>query len=231
MDEIYPQIAIAGENALIVYFGDHPSAFISAKIAQTVESLHTVLGDLIIDWVPSYASLLVSYDPLRTDHFFVGQTIRRVLQSSADPSLQSPGGRVCLSVYYSMESGPDLARLADRANLSIDAVITLHQQTEYTVYAVGFAPGFAYLGEVDQRLAMPRQATPRRHVPAGSVAVADRQTAVYPSDSPGGWNLIGRCPEALFNPQKDPSSPFKVGDRVHFNSISRDTYLAMGGML
>ena len=97
------------------------------------------------------------------------------------------------------------------------------------MYAIGFAPGFAYLGEVDERIATPRLATPRQNVPAGAVGIADRQTAVYPAQSPGGWNLIGRCPLQMFAPHSAEPMPVRVGDRVRFEAIDRATYLKRGG--
>jgi KipI family sensor histidine kinase inhibitor len=121
--------------------------------------------------------------------------------------------------------------LANNAGLSIEEVVSIHQQSEYRVYAIGFAPGFAYLGELDSRIAAPRLATPRQKVPRGAVAIADRQTAVYPAESPGGWNLIGLCPEPMFDPGVEPSMPVQVGDRVRFKAISRESYLDMGGLL
>jgi KipI family sensor histidine kinase inhibitor len=99
------------------------------------------------------------------------------------------------------------------------------------VYAIGFAPGFAYLGEVDKRIAAARLATPRQKVPRGAVGIADRQTAVYPAVSPGGWNLIGLCPQRMFDPVARPTMPVAVGDRVKFDAISRDEFLALGGEL
>ncbi|MDX2348894.1 MAG: carboxyltransferase domain-containing protein, partial [Porticoccus sp.] len=116
-------------------------------------------------------------------------------------------------------------------NLSVDEVIALHQAQEYRVYAIGFAPGFAYLGQVDERIAAPRLATPRPQVPRGAVGIADRQTAIYPAVSPGGWNLIGLCPQPMFDPNNDPSMPVQVGDRVRFRGIDRQTFLDLGGEL
>jgi KipI family sensor histidine kinase inhibitor len=138
---------------------------------------------------------------------------------------------VVLPVYYAPEVGIDLESLAERAGLSVSKVIDLHASSEYRVYAIGFAPGFAYLGEVDERIAAPRLATPRASVPRGSVAIADRQTAVYPSVSPGGWNLIGRCPVPMFDPGAQPCMPVAVGDTVHFEPISRERFLTLGGDL
>ena len=136
-----------------------------------------------------------------------------------------------LPVYYHPEAGEDLEALAERAGMSIDDVIALHSGGEYRVYAIGFAPGYAYLGEVDSRIAAPRLSTPRQKVPRGAVAIADRQTAVYPAPSPGGWNLIGRCPVRMFDPDRDPIMPVSVGDRVRFEPIDRARFLELGGEL
>jgi KipI family sensor histidine kinase inhibitor len=225
------RLEIAGENSLIVYFGDQPRAAISAEIAAIASDLKATLGELLIDSVPSYASLLLIYDGLLTDHFAIRRAVRVSIERWPHKMPESCSQLLILPVYYSVESGPDLEALAALAKLAPEQVIALHQQTEYRVYAIGFAPGFAYLGEVDERIAAPRKATPRLRVPAGTVAIANRQTAVYPSTSPGGWNLIGRCPSLMFDPLATPCMPVKVGDRVRFAAIDRDHYLALGGKL
>ena len=224
------KIEIAGQNAFIVYFADQTSATVSAQIQTSVSNILATMQDAIIDLVPSYASLLVIFDPDHSDHFAVKQKLRAAL-TDLDGVDASAGELVTLPVYYSLESGPDLEVIAELGKLSVDEVIEIHQQQEYRVYAIGFAPGFAYLGEVDERIAAPRLATPRQKVPRGAVAIADRQTAVYPAVSPGGWNLIGLCPTRMFDPAKDPSMPVKVGDRIRFEPISRDEFLAQGGEL
>jgi KipI family sensor histidine kinase inhibitor len=149
------------------------------------------------------------------------------------PASQSSdsGQLVEIPVYYHPESGEDLERLASDAGLSWEAAAELHSNTEYRVYAIGFAPGFAYLGDVDPRIAAPRLATPRSSVPRGAVAIADRQTAVYPASSPGGWNLIGRSPLRMFDPDAKPPMPVSVGDRVRFVPIDREAFLSAGGQL
>jgi KipI family sensor histidine kinase inhibitor len=224
------RIEIAGQNAFIVYFAEQASAAVSAQIQAAVSSILATMQDSIIDLVPSYASLLVIFDLDRCDHFAVRQKLRAAL-TDLDSVDAAAGELVTLPVYYSIESGPDLEIIAERGNISVDDVIEIHQQQEYRVYAIGFAPGFAYLGEVDERIAAPRLATPRQKVPRGAVAIADRQTAVYPAVSPGGWNLIGLCPTRMFDPAADPSMPVKTGDRIRFSAISRDEFLAQGGEL
>jgi len=225
-------IHVAGENALIIYFGEKTDPKISAQVQQAVDLLSLTLKDRLIDLVPSYASLLVVFNPLLCDHLAVRKMIREALQAiSLGNDRPSEGKVIELPVYYSLESGPDLAIISERTGLSVDDIIAIHQQGEYLVYAIGFAPGFAYLGEVDERIASPRLSTPRLKVPRGAVGIADRQTAVYPAVSPGGWNLIGLCPERMFNPDAEPTMPVQVGDRVKFKAISREQFLALGGTL
>ncbi|SEG16572.1 5-oxoprolinase subunit PxpB [Marinobacterium lutimaris] len=224
------RIEIAGENALILYFGEETDPRVSAQVQRAVAETEARLGSAVIDLVPSYASLLVIYDPLQLDHLQVKRLLSDLGNSGEDEEV-SEGSLIKLPVWYSSESGPDLDALAERAGMSVSDVIDLHASTEYRVYAIGFAPGFAYLGQVDERIAAPRLSTPRQVVPRGSVAIADRQTAIYPAASPGGWNLIGRCPTRMFNPEADPCMPVQVGDRVSFEPIDKERYLELGGEL
>ena len=225
----YPKVVIASENSTIVYFSERPCSQTSDQIAYTANALKIRLGEELIDLIPSYHSLLVIYDPLKIGFQKIEQEIRNTIGQWTSNNQSQQSRTVELPVYYSPESGPDLQRIADHSGLSIDQVIELHQQTEYTVYAMGFAPGFAYLGEVDERIAMPRLATPRHNVPQGAVAIADRQTAIYPSQSPGGWNIVGLCPIRLFNAEKQPHTPMQVGDKIRFISIDRDEFIQLGG--
>jgi len=221
------QLHAAGENALILYLGEEAGPAVAARVQAATAAVERCLGDDLVDLVPSYASLLILYDALRTDHLSVSHRVRACLHALGDAAA-STGNRVVLPVYYHPEAGEDLESLAAHAGLAVDEVIALHSGVEYRVYAIGFAPGFAYLGQVDERIAAPRLATPRKHVPRGAVAIAERQTAVYPSESPGGWNLIGRCPVRMFDPAADPVMPVAVGDRVRFDPIDRARYLALG---
>ena len=229
------KISVAGENALIVYFSDHGDAAVAAQIQACSLGIRLALGPKLIDLVASYASILVIYDDLLTDHFAVSKVIRAAATETFNQSTATPtnhtGNLITLPVYYSLETGPDLAALAENAGLTTDQVIDIHQSTEYGVYAIGFAPGFAYLGEVDERIAASRLATPRLKVPRGAVAIADRQTAVYPAESPGGWNLIGLCPTPMFDAKADPIMPVSTGDRVSFKAISKQDFIDLGGKL
>jgi KipI family sensor histidine kinase inhibitor len=224
------QICNAGENALIVYLGEGANPKVSARVQAACAAFENSLGADLIDLVPSYASVLVIYNPLSTDHLSVRSRIRIALDALETTS-ETSSTVVSLPVYYSTESGPDLEALALGAGLAVEQVIEIHQATEYRVYAIGFAPGFAYLGEVDERIAAPRLTTPRQKVARGAVAIADRQTAVYPAPSPGGWNLIGLCPLRMFDPDASPTMPVSVGDRVRFEAIGREQFLDLGGEL
>jgi KipI family sensor histidine kinase inhibitor len=224
------EIHSAGEDALIVYLGTDASPEVSRRVQAAEAAIAAALGSDLVDMVPSYASILVIYDLARSDHLSVRRRVHRALDSLASDT--GPEGKlVTLPAYYSPEVGPDLEALAQGAGLGVDDVIRIHQATEYRVYAIGFAPGFAYLGQVDERIAAPRLSTPRQSVPRGSVAIADRQTAVYPAASPGGWNLIGRCPTRMFDPGAEPTMPVAVGDRVRFEAIDRAVFLDLGGEL
>ncbi|WP_339668828.1 5-oxoprolinase subunit PxpB [Dasania marina] len=224
------KIQIAGENSLILYFGDEANAEVAAAVYAATQAIREHLADVIIDMVPSYASLLVIFDAYKCDHLQLRKSIQQAIAGESASGNQE-GAVVTLPVYYSEESGPDLKIIAERSGLSVDEIIALHQAEEYRVYAIGFAPGFAYLGQVDERIASPRIATPRKYVPKGAVGIADRQTAVYPAPSPGGWNLIGLCPTPMFTPEGESLMPVVVGDRVKFKAISKDEFLAMGGEL
>jgi len=224
------QLRIAGPDALILYLGDSMDAQTNVAVQAAAAAIEARLGDELVDIVPSYASVLIIYDPLRAGHVSVARRVRAAL-AGLDTAAHAAGALVTLPVYYAAESGADLEALAARAGLSPDEVIALHSGREYRVYAIGFAPGFAYLGEVDARIAAPRLATPRAKVPRGAVAIAGRQTAVYPAPSPGGWNLLGLCPRRMFDPQAQPCMPVAVGDRVRFEPVDRDTFLELGGEL
>lgn len=222
------KIHVAGENALIVYLGETVSEHVTAAIHHLCHQLKPYLGKELMDLIPSYASVLVVFDPLQTDHLQVRKWIRYAYDRHFHNVENDQRSLVRLPVFY---AGIDIADIAQKADISIQDVIDRHTKKHYQVYTVGFAPGFAYLGEVDDVIATPRLATPRKKVPKGAVAIADKQTAVYPSDSPGGWNIIGFCPIEMFDANKHPAMPVKTGDHVEFYSIDLTEYLSQGGHL
>ncbi|PKG82191.1 allophanate hydrolase [Colwellia sp. 75C3] len=239
------RLEVAGENALMLYFSLNKSLvseqqtstitssispIISNEVHQAVQLIRQHFTIEIIDLIPSYASILVVFNLLEIDHHHLRNKLKSVLKQCGSASSKQ-GRLVELPAYYAIESGMDLVRIAKHAKLTVKQVITLHQAQEYRVYAIGFAPGFAYLGEVDERIAMPRLTTPRLKVPKGAIAIADRQTAVYPAESPGGWNIVGLCPIDMFNPQADPTMPIEVGDRLKFVAITKLQFIELGGKL
>lgn len=228
------RLKVAGEQAFILYFAEHTDAEVAAQIQAATQALVDLVGTSLIDLVPSYASLLIVFNDNQLEFYQARQLVLdRIRQAAkqADEEHAGAGNQIILPAYYDVESGPDLENLARDKGLTTAEIIKLHHQQEYRVYAIGFAPGFAYLGELDERLAAPRLSTPRKAVPKGAVAIADRQTAVYPSVSPGGWNLIGLCPVPMFDASKTPSMPVTTGDRIKFEPISKADFLAMGGEL
>jgi len=223
-------VQLASEDALIVY-AEADSIATSNGLIRALDGLITAeLGQVVIETTPSYGSILVRFDPYKTDHFHLRQKLKH-LTSVCVCQEQTAEQLVTLPVYYSVESGPDLQRIAEFAGLSIEEVIEIHQAQVYQVFAIGFAPGFAYLGEVDPRLALPRLSTPRAQVPKGAVAIAERQTAIYPAPSPGGWNIVGLCPVDLFSPDSNCPMPYKVGDNVRFEAINKQEFIDLGGQL
>lgn len=224
------KLCVVGEDALMLYLGDAVDAQTAARVQSAVTAIEQALGTELVDLVPSYASVLILFDPLRSNYASVARRVSGAV-AAAQGLPVTPGRSVVLPVYYAPETGADLEALAARADLTAQQLIDLHAGTAYRVYAIGFAPGFAYLGQVDARIAAPRLATPRARVPRGSVAIADRQTAVYPAESPGGWNLIGRCPIPMFDPDAQPCMPVVVGDTVRFEPVSRARFLDLGGEL
>lgn len=230
MTSTHCQLKPAAENAFIVYFEQRIDSSISAMVQQACNLIRTTLKNIIIDLVPSYASILVVFDPQQAQPLYVEHALWQCLRQ-LQPIAAASGKRIELPVYYNEESGPDLRTIANAKDTTVEEVIRRHQAVCYRVYAIGFAPGFAYLGEVDPILEMPRLSTPRARVPKGSVAIADRQTAVYPATSPGGWHLIGLCPVTMFNPAASPAMPVQVGDEVQFCAISKTEFLQLGGQL
>ena len=208
-----------GEAALLVVLGDAVDPAVNARVHRLAAGLGSLAGkeNGLRAPVPAYASLLVPFDPLMIDESAVRDAIAVALQSAEGPAREPVLDVVAhVPVRYGGEDGPDLAEVAARTGCSPADVVRLHADVEYRVFCLGFVPGFPYLGLVPEQLALPRRATPRLHVPAGSVAIAGRQTGIYPTDTPGGWHLIGRTDLTLWDPRRDPPSLLEPGSRVRF---------------
>ncbi|MFL0810937.1 MAG: 5-oxoprolinase subunit PxpB [Agarilytica sp.] len=190
----------------------------------------------INDIVSAYQSLLIYFDLLTvgTEHFIQRLSAACTNALNENPQDTTLSKTIEIPVLYNEACGPDLKRVSEQNKLSIQDVIEQHCSHIYWVYALGFIPGFAYLGFVDKSLATPRLSTPRTSVPKGSVGIADTQTGVYPSASPGGWNIIGRSPTPLLHilpDQQTPQPTLNIADRVKFRSIDESEFVALGGSL
>ncbi|HHX8539231.1 TPA: 5-oxoprolinase subunit B family protein [Vibrio diabolicus] len=220
-------ISLISECSIFIKFDENISENAVGELARNIKE---TLASIIMNVVPSYQTILIDYLPFRINEKDLVHKLHQMIRQfdTQSLSLVQPN-HITIPVYYSEETALDLPRFQDRG-LSLDALISLHTQAEYAVSAIGFAPGFAFLSDVDTQLHMPRLATPRTRVPAGSVGIADSKTAVYPSDSPGGWNIIGRSPLPLFS-DTPPFIPFEVGDKVTFSAISKQKFIELGGVL
>lgn len=212
--QIYP----VGDAAIGVAFGERIDLQINTRVQALMEHLRQYPLEGMGEVVPAYASLLVHYDPL-----VVSWDEVRAFMTHAVASLSTQQARlgrlVEIPVKYGGVDGPDLSGLAARHEITEQEVIEIHSQQVYRVYMIGFTPGFAYMGEVDARIATPRLEAPRTVVPAGSVGIAGNQTGIYPMESPGGWQIIGRTDLRLFDPQRTPPSLLEMGDQVRFVPI------------
>ncbi len=212
-----------GDRALIIELGDR----ISPEFNQRVRKLALVLDDSslegLLEIVPTYRSLLIIYDPLKIGLAKLQHRIED-LQKKID-EIQIPDPKTAeIPVVYGGEYGPDLGWVAQFHKISPKEVISLHSGTTYQVYMIGFNPGFPYLGELPERLVTPRRKTPRTLIPAGSVGIAQKQTGIYPAESPGGWQIIGRTPLKLFDPSQSPPTLLAMGDWVRFFPISNEEF-------
>ncbi|WP_110667861.1 5-oxoprolinase subunit PxpB [Salinicola halophilus] len=191
-------------------------------------ALRERFDEALIDLVPSYTTLMLHYDALR-----LGQAEARamIVEALADlaPASDREGRHHVIPVWYDESVGPELVTIAERLGVEPADVIRRHCERDYCAFALGFAPGYAFMGLVEEALATPRLSTPRQRVPAGSVGIAERQTAIYPMRSPGGWNILGRTAVTLFDRSRDEASLFRPGDRVRFEAIDRDTFVEQGG--
>jgi inhibitor of KinA len=215
------RIVPAGDAALVVELPERIDSALNAWCVALSDALAPSVGTILRDVVVGYCSVTVYFDPLKIDAAWLEADIRaRVDRVEAGSATNEE--LIEVPVRYGGEMGPDLADVAAYARCSEQEVIDLHAGREYRVYMVGFIPGFAYMAEVDARIAAPRRTTPRTAVPAGSVAIAGGQTGIYPAVTPGGWNIIGRTSLQPYDPDRREPFLFRSGDRVKFRNIEAD---------
>jgi len=220
------------ENSVIIYFSDKVSIETADKVSQVYHLLKVDLKDILVDITPSYTSILLSCDLRKTGlRGFMNLLQQILININNQPPAKKVSNRITLPVYYGEDVAWDHQEVSDYTKLPFSEIISLHTAMNYRVFAIGFAPGFAYLGNTNPVMAMPRKSNPRKAIPKGSVAIADQQTAIYPDRSPGGWQIIGRTPVDLFDITQPNLSKFEMGAEVRFEAIDRNTFLAMGGKL
>lgn len=213
-----PTFRLMGDRALLVELGDGINPAVNKKVRDLFLKLDLESTAGVKELVPSYRSIMVVYDPLTITLSSLQEKILRVHQQASGASLPEPK-TLEVPVVYGGRFGPDLQWVADFHSLSPEEVVRHHVRPVYQVYMIGFTPGFPYLGEVPEVIATPRRETPRTAVPQGSVAIAQRQTGIYPVQSPGGWHILGWTPLKLFDAEKWPPTPVEIGDLVKFFSI------------
>lgn len=221
------QFRAASDRSLIVYFGQQIALDAHHDVLRLLRLLQSQPMEGVRNLQPAYCSLLIQFDPLRVDHDELQSRLLPYLARLNREPLPRPQ-QVEIPVCYGGEFGPDLGDVAAMHNMTSAQVIELHSSATYTVYFLGFAPGFGYLGGLPDALASPRLETPRAQVPQGCVGIGGNQTAVYPFATPGGWRLIGRTPLAMFRPDAARMSLLQIGDQVKFRPISRDQFVEFG---
>ena len=222
-----PRFLPLGDSAVTVEFGDRIDRTLVASVAALDQRLtrEKEAGRLpgLVETMPTYRSLTVIFDPGVLSWSSLQTRILGLLEESLDGESRA-GGRWRLPVCYHAEYGLDLEQVAETLGLSPAQIVELHVSQTYTVYMIGFLPGFPFMGDVVSALHLPRLRQPRTRVPAGSVAITGQQTAIYPWESPGGWNILGRCPLPLFDAHRAQPALLGPGDRVDFELVAPDRY-------
>lgn len=232
MKALFPySIFSLGDSAAVLDFGNIIDKNINDYVLRLFHRFKQKTDFAVLDIVPAYSSLAFHYDVLKwrekentqTAFDSIKKFIEAELDQNSEPELTEQR-TIKIPVYYGGEFGPDIQLIASEKNISAQEIIRLHTETKYTVFMIGFLPGFPYMGTVDEVIAFPRKEQPRAIVPAGSVGIAGRQTGIYPLQSPGGWQIIGRTPLKLFDKEKERPVLLQPGDQVVFYSITEDEF-------
>ncbi len=218
-----PKFRLAGDRGLLVEFGDAITPEINQSVRAMTFALETAAVPGVREVIPTYRSVVVVYDPLTTNPSLLSPLILSLHEGLARIDTPAPKESV-IPVCYGGEYGPDIAFVAEHNHIGTDDVIRLHSEPSYPIYMLGFSPGFPFLGGLSEKLHTPRLTSPRMRVPAGSVGIANNQTGIYPIASPGGWQLIGRSPVRLFDPERPDPFLLRAGDTLRFEPITPDEY-------
>ena len=220
MNKIFniPKIKLAGDSAVIVDIGDSIHPEVNSKVHDFCSTLENNKPTWVREIIPAYKGLLIYFNPLGIElselNLYINENYNKISESNI-----TNNKLIIIPTYYGGEFGPDLNKVINHTNLSKNEVIKTHSSVNYLVYAIGFSPGFPYLGGLPEKLNTPRLKNPRIKIPAGSVAIAETQTGIYPSATPGGWQIIGKTPLKLFDPKRTPPGLLNPGDRIKFEPI------------
>jgi inhibitor of KinA len=217
------RVVPAGDSALIVEFEERIEPAVNRRTIAAADGIQNAAISGVRDVVPTYRSVAVYFDPLRTDYNRLLDQVHEIARRPA-PSTGTEAPPLRIPVCYGGDLGPDLSAVARFGGCGEDEAIRIHTSTTYRVFMLGFVPGFAYMGIVDARIAAPRHSSPRVRVPIGSVGIAGVQTGIYPAETPGGWQLIGRTPLRPFDAARAEPFLMKAGDAVQFYAIDRCEY-------
>jgi KipI family sensor histidine kinase inhibitor len=210
-----PKIVPLGDSALLIQFGEEIDFTVNQRVHALAALIDVSPLDGIVGTVPAYSTILIHYDPLVLTYAQISKWTRAKLDQVQDVTSSTPR-RIDVPMQYGGDFGVDLEFVANFHQLTMEEVIRIHSERTYTIYMMGFTPGFPYMGKLDEAIVTPRLETPRTRVPAGTVAIAGSQTGIYPLESPGGWRLIGHTSLKLFNPEAEVPFLFYPGDEVKF---------------
>lgn len=232
-----------GDQAVVVQFGTTMSLKAYQQVRQVASMLDRQPIPGMVEYIPAYTTITIFYNPQVVYDWYQSQGAKEGEQEAdslyqiccnlireqlnhAEQESERAVRTIEIPVCYGGELGPDLGDVAELNQLTEQEVIDIHAGGDYLIYMIGFAPGFPYIGGMSERIAAPRRKSPRLSIPSGSVGIAGKQTGIYPMETPGGWQIIGRTPLRLFRPEDDPPSLLQAGDRVRFYPISYDEFLA-----
>ena len=222
-DITYPRILPTGDRALTVELGNEIDEKINAKMMGLIRTLSEERIKGIEEFVPSFCSVLIHYNPAILSYDKMTDMVKRAAEAPVTEG-ERKNRIVTVPVCYDKEYGPDIEDVAGHAGLTVDEVISIHSRSPYLVYMLGFQPGFPYLGGLDKRICCPRLETPRIKLEAGSVGIGGEQTGLYPTESPGGWRIIGVTPVRCYNPEKEKPIPYMAGDHIRFRPITKEEF-------
>lgn len=212
-----------GDRGLRIQLGDSISKETNERIRSLSALLEKETNSGIIEWIPTYTAITIYYDPVQTTYEELRERMIFLYEGLSNRAIP-PAEVITIPVCYGGIYGPDIGHVAACNGLTDEEVIKIHSEPDYLIYMMGFAPGFPYLGGMSEKLATPRLASPRTRIPAGSVGIAGSQTGVYPLESPGGWQIIGRTPLNLYNPENDTPILLRAGNYVRFKPITEKEY-------